>query len=98
MASPAQKRATYSDLRDVSAHLVGEIIDGVLRTSPRPATRHARAASVLGGELEPPFSRGRGGPGGWSILDKPELHLSLLERQPSTATRTSVLSASHDAR
>jgi len=75
MASTVRKRATYSELRDVPAHLIGEIIDGVLRTSPRPATRHARAASVLGGELEPPFSRGRGGPGGWVILDEPELHL-----------------------
>ncbi len=75
MGSSEKKRATYADLADVPAHLVGEIIDGVLRTSPRPATRHARAASVLGGELEPPFSRGRGGPGGWIILVEPELHL-----------------------
>jgi Uma2 family endonuclease len=33
------------------------------------------AASVLGEELGPPFKRGRGGPGGWIILDEPELHL-----------------------
>lgn len=30
---------------------------------------------MLGGELVPPFGRGRGGPGGWIILDEPELHL-----------------------
>jgi hypothetical protein len=29
---------------------------------------------VLGGELSPPFHRGRNGPGGWVILDEPELH------------------------
>jgi Uma2 family endonuclease len=29
----------------------------------------------LGEELGPPFNRGRGGPGGWIILDEPELHL-----------------------
>jgi Uma2 family endonuclease len=29
----------------------------------------------LGGELYGPFDRGRGGPGGWIILDEPELHL-----------------------
>jgi Uma2 family endonuclease len=29
----------------------------------------------LGGELTGPFGRGRGGPGGWLILDEPELHL-----------------------
>jgi Uma2 family endonuclease len=42
---------------------------------PRPASLHARAASSLGGELYGPFDRGRGGPGGWIILDEPELHL-----------------------
>jgi Uma2 family endonuclease len=29
----------------------------------------------LGEELGPPFKRGKGGPGGWIILDEPELHL-----------------------
>jgi Uma2 family endonuclease len=33
------------------------------------------AASALGEELGPPFKRGKGGPGGWVILDEPELHL-----------------------
>jgi Uma2 family endonuclease len=28
----------------------------------------------LGAELIGPFQRGRGGPGGWIILDEPELH------------------------
>ncbi|NJK32976.1 MAG: Uma2 family endonuclease, partial [Deltaproteobacteria bacterium] len=28
-----------------------------------------------GEELGPPFKRGKGGPGGWIILDEPELHL-----------------------
>ena len=69
------KRASYQDLSALPPHQVGEIIDGVLYAHSRPATRHARAASVLGGELEPSFGRGRGGPGGWVILDEPELHL-----------------------
>lgn len=30
---------------------------------------------MLGGELGGPFHRGRGGPGGWWIIGKPELHL-----------------------
>lgn len=76
MADPAPKRASYADLQGVPEHLIGEIIDGELLTSPRPAPRHARAASSLGGELYGPFDRGRGGPGGWVILDEPELHLS----------------------
>ena len=73
---PAKKpRATYRDVIQSPAHLVAEIIGGELRLSPRPATPAAAAASALGEELAPPFHRGRGGPGGWLILDEPELHL-----------------------
>lgn len=76
MADPARRRATYDDLQGLPDHLVAEILDGEVVTSPRPAPRHARAASSLGGELYGPFDRGRGGPGGWILLDEPELHLS----------------------
>lgn len=55
--------------------MVAEVIDGELHLSPRPAKPHAAAAAALGEELGPPFKRGRGGPGGWIILDEPELHL-----------------------
>jgi len=75
VADPARKRATYEDLLAVPDHLVAEIINGELVTSPRPAPRHARAASVLGGALWGPFDGGVGGPGGWWILHDPELHL-----------------------
>jgi len=75
MAELPRKPATYEDLVRVPGHLVAEIANGELVTSPRPAPRHARAASSLGGELYGPFDRGRGGPGGWVILDEPELHL-----------------------
>lgn len=56
-------------------NLVAEIINGTLVTMPRPASHHAWASSSLGGELHGPFMRGRGGPGGWILLDEPELHL-----------------------
>jgi Uma2 family endonuclease len=82
MAEAARKengRATYQDLLEVPEHLVAEIIDGELITSPRPAFPHARASSLLGADLTGPFDRGTGGsgvgPGGWWILDEPELHL-----------------------
>ena len=68
------RRATYQDVLDAPAHVVAEIIDGTLHTHPRPSPVHAVASSVLGGELGPPFHGGRGGPGGWWILDDPELH------------------------
>src|SRR3954468_13756744 len=75
MAFPAQKPATYEDLRALPDHLLGQIIAGELVASPRPSIPHARASSVLGEELGGPFDRGRGGPGGWWMLDEPELHL-----------------------
>ncbi len=75
MGAPAKRRATYDDLLAVPKHLIAEILNGELVTQPRPASRHARAASSLGGELYGPFDRGKGGPGGWILLDEPELHL-----------------------
>jgi Uma2 family endonuclease len=75
MADPARRRATYDDLCAVPDHLVAEIIDGDLRTMPRPGKPHAAAASALGEELGPPFKRGKGGPGGWILLHEPELHV-----------------------
>ena len=69
------RRATYQDVLDAPPHQVAEIVDRTLYTHPRPAPPHAVASSVLGGELGPPFHRGHGGPGGWWILDEPELHL-----------------------
>jgi Uma2 family endonuclease len=74
MRAPTWKPATYEDLLQLPENQVGEIIDGDLYASPRPAVRHAKAASVLGMDLGGPFQRGRGGPGGWWIIDEPELH------------------------
>jgi Uma2 family endonuclease len=72
---PLKTGATYDDLREVPDNLVAEMFDGELYASPRPAIRHAHAASMLGGKLMEPFHGGRNGPGGWVILDEPELHL-----------------------
>jgi Uma2 family endonuclease len=59
----------------VPEHWVGEIIGGELLASPRPAPSHCLASSGLGIEIGGPFQRGKGGPGGWWIIDEPELHL-----------------------
>lgn len=67
--------ATYDQILALPENVVGEIVDGALYTHPRPAPRHARAATRLTGELGPPFDRGKDGPGGWVILVEPELHL-----------------------
>ena len=75
-AIPAPRRATYQDVLNAPAHRVAEIVDGTLYTHPRPAMPHALASSNLGDELVSPFGKGRGGPGGWWIIDEPELHLA----------------------
>lgn len=72
----SKRPATYDDLLKVPDQFVAEILDGELYTSPRPSPRHADASSGLGGALRGPFDRGRGGPGGWRILDEPEIHLA----------------------
>ena len=75
-ADPARRKATYQDVLAAPDHVVAEILDGDLYTHPRPAGPHTEAASVRGMDLGGAFHRGRGGPGGWIILDEPELHLA----------------------
>jgi Uma2 family endonuclease len=70
-----QTPATYQDVLDAPPHMVAEIVDGALHLHPRPALPHAHVSSSLGMELGGPFQKGRGGPGGWWIIDEPELHL-----------------------
>jgi Uma2 family endonuclease len=69
-----RRRATYEDVLNAPEHKVAEIIDGVLYLSPRPAFQHALATSSLFSDLHGPYSKARGGPGGWWILFEPELH------------------------
>jgi Uma2 family endonuclease len=75
MNEPAKRNATYADLLTLPENMIGEILHGQLHTHPRPAPKHARAYSALGGNLGGPLDWGTGGPGGWWILDEPELHL-----------------------
>ena len=75
MVNPKKSPATYADIEALPPHVVGEILFGALHVQPRPARRHTGAASRMGGQLSPPFEFGQGGPGGWIILDEPELHL-----------------------
>jgi Uma2 family endonuclease len=75
MAELAKRKVTYADIEALPPNVVGEILFGTLVTHPRPSPWHARAQSSLTYELEGPFNRGRGGPGGWTFLIEPELHL-----------------------
>lgn len=75
MANPKKSPATYADIEALPPNVVGEVLFGSLQTQPRPARRHAAAASSVGAILKPPFEFGNGGPGGWIVIDEPELHL-----------------------
>jgi Uma2 family endonuclease len=76
MVNEAKKFATYEDILSLPEHLTGEIINGELIVMPRPGPRHARSASILGGEITGPFDIGKNnGPGGWWILFEPEIHI-----------------------
>jgi Uma2 family endonuclease len=64
----------YDQLIALPETLVGEIIAGELYTQPRPSGPHASVTSVLGMDIGSAYHRGRGGPGGWWIIDEPEIH------------------------
>ena len=68
---PLKKYASYADLCTVPENFVAEMFDGELYASPRPGLPHAHAGSVLGHKLG---SFHHPGPGGWVLLDEPELH------------------------
>jgi Uma2 family endonuclease len=75
MAEPAKKIATYADIEALPPHVTGEIIYGSLYTQPSPAPRHGAAQAALSVELGNPFQKGNGGPGGWTFIIVPELHI-----------------------
>ncbi len=75
MTSLSKRHATYEDILALPDNVVGELVAGDLLVSPRPSGPHAVASSNLGIEIGGPFAKGRGGPGGWWIIDEPELHL-----------------------
>lgn len=73
----SKKPSLYDQLIALPEGLTGEIINCQLRAHPRPAWPHILAGSRLGADLEGPYGRGRGGPGGWWIIDEPEVHFVL---------------------
>ena len=72
---PLRKRATYEDVLRAPANTTAEVLAGELHVLPRPRRAHLRSASGLGSFLFGAFHVGSGGPGGWTILFEPELHL-----------------------
>jgi Uma2 family endonuclease len=72
---PARKPATYDDVLAAPEGKVAEVIRGALTVMPRPRPTHANTASRLGMRLARFGDPDEGDPGGWIILDEPELHL-----------------------
>jgi Uma2 family endonuclease len=79
MAARVRDHATYEDLLNAPENMIAELVDGELYTWPRPRMKHVDASSVLG-MLLAPFRLRKGGPGGWVILDEPEIHFAPKER------------------
>lgn len=75
MTSRVIAPATYEDLLQVPENMVAELIDGEVYASPRPNGSHTNVTSVLGMIIGSAYQLGINGPGGWWILDEPELHL-----------------------
>jgi Uma2 family endonuclease len=73
MTEKAKRGAVYEDVIEAPEEKIAEMVEGDLYLSPRPSLRHAHVSSVLGGKLNDAFHHR--GPGGWWILDEPELHL-----------------------
>lgn len=67
----------YAAIEALPEGVVGEIINGQLYVQPRPAGPHALTTSRIGVYLGGPYDLGQGGPGGWWIIDEPEVHFVL---------------------
>ncbi|MBP1149478.1 MULTISPECIES: Uma2 family endonuclease [Methylocaldum] len=74
MSAVIQESSPYERLLALPENLVGEIIGRELYTQPGRAGPHASVAPVLGIDIGSAYHRGRGGPGGWWIIDEPEFH------------------------
>ena len=73
---------TRADLDALPANVKGEIIDGVLYAMTRPRPKYQAVGARITSSLEPPFTLGKGGPGGWWILPEPGIELP---RSPEVA-------------
>lgn len=75
----------WEQLENVPEDAVGEIVDGEIRTIPRPDPPHLVATKRIASILDFPFELGRGGPGGWVILPEPRVRFDDQVRVPDLA-------------
>jgi Uma2 family endonuclease len=71
----SKQRATYADLERLPEHLVGEIINGELIATPRPASEHGFVMTDVVTDINGRFGGPPGpGRGGWWFMLEPEFH------------------------
>lgn len=75
MTQRVKSGADYADVVAAPDIEIAELVEGDLYLSPRPTLRHSRVLSTIGADVHDAFDRGRSGPGGWLILDEPEVHI-----------------------
>ena len=75
MSAPARRLATWEDILAMGEDVHAEILCGELTIHANPTWEHSQSQAATNNDLFGPFSRGRGGPGGWWIL--PELDVAL---------------------
>lgn len=68
MPAPAKKPATYADLLAHPGDERVEVLAGELVVQPSPTPAHQSTLGEIYAELRNPFQRGRGGPGGWWLI------------------------------
>lgn len=76
----------WDGLLDVDDGFTGEIVNGEIRTHPRPGPPHLEASAAMSAILGGAFQFGfGGGPGGWVILAEPRIRFGEECRVPDFA-------------
>jgi Uma2 family endonuclease len=68
VSASAKRLATYADLEALPEDARGEVLAGEIVVQPSPTPIHQSTIGEIYAELRGPFQRGRGGPGGWWLI------------------------------
>ena len=77
MSGPAQRLATYEDLRALGEDARAEVLAGQVHVAPAPLPKHSKAQGALRRFVGGPYDDddGYGGPGGWWIFVEVDIQL-----------------------
>ncbi len=77
MSVPAKRSATYADLAARPEDERAELIGGDIVVQPSPTPAHQSTIGEIYAELRNPFQRGRGGPGGWWLIQDVDVEFGI---------------------